>query len=425
MHSKKNYLILGAAVAINLLLQFLFQWYIIIFFGAGTETDAFFGAMALPQFILMVLSGSLTMVLIPLISNYSGNEFLEESWNYFQAVGILFTIISILLLLTSYWWVGWILPGFKGENFTLSLNLARIQLVGMLFSALLSVLWAAHSAKGNFVLIETTSIIANSISFVALLIISKYMGIYAAAWLNVLRVLLQVLFLMKLLGPYRSFQYSSPTFKIVWKKLQPLIAGNLYFKTDMLVDRYLTSTGVTGQLTIFNLAQQLYMIASGILSKVLINTIIPSLSISHQAGEKKTFYSKYKQRFRLVFSISVLVYLVLLFFGRPLLKLLFSYKNFPIANVNNLWLILVCLFGFWFGGLLGVLTSGTFYAKGDTKTPTFISVVLFTAYIPTKIYIFWKFGIIGLALSVSIYYLSSLILQMVFLYRQKILFTDS
>ena len=154
MNTPKKFVSLGVFVFINLALQFLFQWYIITFLGASIETDTLFGAMALPQFILVVLSGSLTMVLIPLISNYSGNEFLEESWNYFQGVGLLFISIAFLLLITAQWWVAWILPGFEGTDYLLAVNLTRIQVIAMVFSALLSVIWAIHNAKGNFFIIE-------------------------------------------------------------------------------------------------------------------------------------------------------------------------------------------------------------------------------------------------------------------------------
>ena len=81
MQSSKQLLGLGVLVTTNMVVQFLFQWYITIAFGAGVETDAFFGSMALPQFILLVLSSSLTIVLIPMIARLNENEFLVLSTN--------------------------------------------------------------------------------------------------------------------------------------------------------------------------------------------------------------------------------------------------------------------------------------------------------------------------------------------------------
>ncbi len=418
MKSAKKFLGLGVVVSINLALQFLFQWYIIVSFGAGPQSDVFFGAQALPQFILLVLSGSLTMVLIPLFANQKKEELVAEAWNYFQAIGLLFAGIAIILLCTAQWWVQWVLPGFKGANLQLAVHLSSIQLLAMVLSAMLSVVWAVHSAQENFVAIETTSIVAGLISLVLLFFAVKYLDIYAAAWVSVLRIFLQIAFLMKKMGPWQRPVFKSASFKTSWRKVKPLMAGNVYYKTDSLFDKYLTSGGVTGDLTLLNLAQQLYSMASNILSKTFVSTIIPSLAVKAHS-DKPGMHLAFRKRLWLLFIISAAFFLVVVVVGKPLLGLVFGLKNFDVTAVDRLWLILVLLFGFWFAGLLGVLTSGTFYAKGDTRTPTRIGVILFTLYLPLKFYVFYRFGIEGLALSISIYMLFNLFLQIFLLEKMK------
>ncbi len=415
MQSAKKFLGLGVVVSINLVLQFLFQWYIIVHFGAGTASDIFFGSMAVPQFILLVVSGSLTMVLIPMISKFKGADFLKESWNYFQGIGMLFSVLAVVLCLTAQWWVQWILPGFRGENYELAVNLSRIQVLSMLFSALLSVLWIAHSARENFYLIEITSIAANLVAFVLFYFGLKYFGIYAAAGVMVLKVVLQILLLIRILGPYQRFRLHSVSFKQTWTKLKPLMAGNLYYKTDMVVDKYLTSSGASGELTLLNLAQQLYGAANSILTKVFVNTMVPPLAKAYNEADTADFNSIFKKRLLLCLGISVMAFLVVLVAGHWLLDLLFSFKNFNEDDVSRLWWLLILLAGFFSGGLMGAVTSSAFYAKGDTVTPTRIGVVNFTLYLPVKIFCYYRFGIEGLAISVTVYYLLSLLLQLYFL----------
>jgi len=418
MKKARNLLGLGAVVSINLILQFLFQWYMIVSFGSGATMDVFFGTMALPQFILLVLSNSLSMVLIPIFSTHKKESLQAEVWNFFQAIGLLFFGMAVVLWATTQWWVPWLLPGFKGENLELAINLSSIQLVAMVFSAMLSVLWGMHSAQENFILIETTSILAGSIAFGLLLIAVSHMNIYAAAWISVIRVMMQCAFLMKKMGPWKRPNFKSVAFATSWSRVKPLIAGNVYFKTDSLVDKYLTSTGVSGDLTLLSLAQQLYSMVINVLSKTLVSTIIPSLSVQ-SVGNKLEMHRVFLKRLWLLIVVSAVIFLLLLFMGKPVLNLVFSFKSFGAASVSRLWLIMVLLFGFWFGGLLGVLTSGTFYAKGDTRTPTRLSVVLFTIYLPIKIFAFYRFGIEGLAISISIYMLVSLFLQIFILEKRK------
>lgn len=417
MRSVKKFLGLGVIVSVNLVLQFLFQWYIIVYFGAGVESDIFFGSTAIPQFILLVLSGSLTMVLIPMISKFKGADFLKESWNYFQGIGILFASIALLLCLTAHWWVQWTLPGFRGDNYELAVDLTRIQLLSMLFSAMLSVLWAVHSARENFYLIETTSILSNLAGFILFYFALEYLGIYAAAWVTVVKSFLQILLLMQVLGPHQKFNPRSGSFHVTWKKLKPLVAGNLYYKTDILVDKYLTSRGVSGELTLLNLAQQLYAAANSILTKVLVNTMVPPLAKAHSDGDVTKFNHIFQKRLLVALSLSLLVFITILLAGEWALGLVFTFKNFDADDVNRLWWLLVLLAGFFSGGLMGAITSSAFYSKGDTITPTKIGAIIFTIYLPVKIFCYYKFGIKGLAVSVTVYYLLSLVVQLYFLRR--------
>ncbi len=420
MKSAKSFFALGILVTINLTVQFLFQWYVIVSFGAGVESDAFFGTMALPQFILLVLSGSLTMVLVPMISVYKGNAFQTEAWNYLQGIGFLFGMLALILFFTARWWVGWVLPGFSGASYTLAVQLSKIQLLAMVFSAMLSVLWAVHSARENFYFIEITSIAANLVSLIMLYFAVQYLGIYGAAWLSVLRIFLQMLFLTKALGPYRKPALASASFKNAWARLRPLILGNFYFKTDMLADRYLTSGGTGGELTLLNLAQQLYAAGNSILTKVLVNTMIPSMSRKYADGDTEGFNKLLKKRLLLSILVTVSLFALLAIAGKWVLAILFGFKNFNPSDVSRLWWLLLLLGGFWVGSLTGSVTSCTFYAKGNTKTPTRLSIIIFTCYIPLKFYCYNHFGISGLALSVSIYYITSFLFQLYFL-RKHIL----
>jgi putative peptidoglycan lipid II flippase len=417
MKSVKSFVALGILVTVNLALQFLFQWYIVVSLGAGVESDAFFGTMALPQFILLVLSGSLTMVLVPMISVYKGESFRKEAWNYFQGVGFLFGALALLLFVTAQWWVAWVLPGFKGEAYSLAVQLSKIQLLAMVFSAMLSLLWAVHSSLENFYFIEASSIVANLVTLIFLFFVLEWGGIYAAAWLSVLRVFLQMLFLTKALGPYQKPTLASASFKTAWAKLRPLLLGNFYFKTDMLADRYLASIGTGGELTLFNLAQQLYAAGNSILTKVLVNTMIPSLARKHANGDETGFGKLFKKRLLVGILVTVLLLLLIGVVGQWVLSLMFSFKNFAASDVHRLWWLLLLLGGFWVTALIGSITSGAFYAKGNTKTPTRLSVVAFTCYIPLKFYFYYQFGISGLALSISIYYIISFLLQLYFLRR--------
>ena len=73
------------------------------------------------------------------------------------------------------------------------------------------------------------------------------------------------------------------------------------------------------------------------------------------------------------------------------------------------------------GGVGGQICSSSFYACGDTTTPTRMSMLTYTAYIPGKVAGFYFGGVMGLAIVTSIYYITNLSLQVYLLEKKQIL----
>jgi putative peptidoglycan lipid II flippase len=85
--------------------------------------------------------------------------------------------------------------------------------------------------------------------------------------------------------------------------------------------------------------------------------------------------------------------------------------------VRTLWLIMLALLGILASGTVGQITSVAFYAMGDTKTPTRLSILTFLIYVPLKVIIFLRYGLIGLAVTTSIYFVTNFVLQLFILER--------
>ena len=65
----------------------------------------------------------------------------------------------------------------------------------------------------------------------------------------------------------------------------------------------------------------------------------------------------------------------------------------------------------------GQVISGAFYAIGDTRTPTMLFIGTFTIYIPIKILVFLRYGVIGLAAVTSVHLAVNFLLQLLVLER--------
>lgn len=397
--------------AVNICLAFIFQWYVLTQLGPGVETDALFAGMTVPQLVLTVISGSLMHVLVPLLSGENEDRLRHDAWGFFVLIGGLFALLAVLLYVAAPLWVPLTVPGFNEHGQSLTVILTRIQLVGMVFSAVNGVQWAAYHARQQFLWAEFTPILTSVITLLLLIWALPRFGVLAAAWISTLRMGLQTLLLIPGMGRPVLPDLKSPVILQAWQRIKPLLLGTAYYKTDPLVDRFLLSNARNGTLSLYYLAQQMYGALTQILNKSIAGPLVPLLSMYNKAGDMAAFRHVYNRKIFQVGALSLGGLLVIGLFGQILLSLLVGHGNISASNVKELWLLMLWLAGMFAGSALGQITSSTFFALGDTRTPTRLGIYSYTFYLPAKILMFYFFNVFGLALTTSLFYLASLALQ--------------
>jgi len=411
----KQTLTLAALAGANILLTLLFQWYVITQLGVGIETDALFAGMALPTLILSVVSTSLTHVLVPLLATENEISFRQNAWGFFLGVSALFTVVALALFTTATYWVPWLVPGFSKPGQSLTVSLTRIQLVSMIFTASVSVLWSVYHARKQFIWVELSTVLSSLIALVLIVKLLAIYGVAAAALVIVLRTLLQVFWLLPGLGRWQWPQWNSTAMREAWRRIRPLLVGTSYYRTDPLVDRFLASMAPAGGLSLLYIGQQIYGVANVVVEKALAAPMVPQLAIEAAANRWPVFRSIYQKRLLIIGGLTAVGYAIFLIAGERILNLLIGHGGVTRDNVHLLWLIMVALVGFFIGGAMGQITSTTFYAMGDTRTPTRMSIVTYTLYVPAKVIAFMKYGLMGLAVVTSIYLFVNLIIQILLL----------
>ncbi len=405
-------LALGTLAGANLVLSLIIQWYVVTRLGVGAATDALFAGMAVPQLVLAVVSGSLMHVLVPLLSGEDAGAFRETAWGFFLGITLLFAVIAGVLYLAAPLWVAWLLPGFSPSLRSLTALLTRIQLVGMVFTASLSVLWSAYHARNRFIWAELSPAVASVLVLAALVPALPRFGVVAAAWANVARNALPVFLLLPGLGRWHAPRWGSPAMKAAWQRLRPLLAGTAYYKTDPLVDRFLSSMAPAGGLSVLYIGQQIWGAASQIVNKAIAAPMVPLLAVCAKKGDWSGFQAAYRRR---LFWMAVLTgggFILFLAAGERVLRLLIGHGGVTARNVEDIWRIMVGLAGFLIAGSVGQITSSAFYAFGDTRTTTRLGIVTYTIYIPAKVLAFFSFGLMGVAVATSLFVAVNVMLQM-------------
>lgn len=413
-------LILGWLAASNILLSLLLQWYVITRLGVGVETDALFAGMTLPQLILAVTSSSLTYVFVPILATDDEESFHQNAWAFFILITGLSTVLALVLFASAEWWVAWLVPGFSSSARALTVTLTRIQLASMVFTAATTVLWSVYGARQKFIWTEASAVLANLAGLLLLIWLLPLYGIVAGAWAMVLRTGLQVVCLMPGLGRWRGWRWRSEATTEAWRRVKPILLGTSYYKTDPLVDRFLASMAPAGGLSLLYIAQQMYGAANQIINKAIAAPMVPLLAVQAKQDDWRMFRRTYRQRLLGISALTIFACLLLLVVGRPLLQLLIGHGGVTEGNVRVLWWIMIALVGVFVAGSLGQVTSVSFYAMGDTRTPTRLGILTYTIYIPAKVLVFLHYGLIGLALSISAFVSVNFLLQIFLLEKMTL-----
>jgi putative peptidoglycan lipid II flippase len=390
---------------VNILLTFLYQWYAVVRFGVGLQADALFASMTLPVIILSVITDSLSSVLVPVLTGLERQRVARVTWTLLQGIETLFLLLAVALALGAPWWIPLTLPGLDIAARQMAIELVRIHLVGMVFGAANSVLSAMYFAQRRFVRVEISMIVSNTVALALMPWLVSAHGIAGVAIALTLRTALQTVMLLSGAGRYHRPVWKDPAVVEAWRRVGPLLLGSAYYKTDLLLDRFLASHAASGGITLLHLGQQLYGAGNIVLTRSIASPMMPPLTEAADANRWPDFARLARNRLISVIAITVAAAVVVTLAGQPLLGMIFEYRSFSEAQTRDLWIMMLALTGVLIGGGAGQILASAFYSAHDVRTPTKIGMLGFTVGILMKIAGFVFGGLIGLAIGTSIYFM--------------------
>lgn len=373
----------------------------VLVFGAGTETDALFAGYALPQIVLAVLGTSLANVLVPLLAGEDGETVHRDAWTILTGTTLALGTVAVFLGVTATIWTPLLFPGFDASAQALAIDLTRVQLLGLVFSAQAVVLAAVYQSRGMFRWAGITPVIGGAAGLIFMVLAIKPLGIQAAAWASNIRLGVQAVLLYPVLGAFVRPNWRTPLIREAWRRARPLLLASAYYRSDILVDRWLASLTPAGGLSLLFLASRVYGVGAQVINSAITLPEMPNMARAVKEERWSFFASRYRRLLVIVLSLTGASYLLAVS-GLPLVDLL-SW-NILGGDLWTFWLILLALGGVLVAGGTGQVLSSAHYAIGDTRTPTRIGVVGFTVGIVLKATGLMTLGLVGIALGTSMYY---------------------
>lgn len=383
---------------------FLLQIIVLRMSGVTRDADAYFATAAIPQVMLSIAAHVMTGALMPLLARI--NKDARAATVRTMLVLVLGGGLPVagLFYFTAPVWTFVIFPGFADDAVHTSATLAGLAVLATPWAMATSILSAYLYAQHRFLINEGIALgTAITLAVSAAILIPAY-GIVALGWLVVARFATQSI-LLALLLPAAPPRLEWPLLKPVWSRARPLLAGALYFKSDLLVDRFLLSLAPAGALSIVVFGQSIFVAAAGVLGQALANTASPTLTIAHSQQDGATFRAVLRRNMMLIGTASGLLLIGGVALVPPVTTLLT--KRALTDGGIELYRVLLLFGGVPIGACIGALLANAFYAIGDTRTPTVMSAITFTVFLAAKAVVFTQLSLYAFCALTSVYYLAN------------------
>ncbi len=401
-------------VIISRVLGYLRDVLIAIYLGSGPIADAFFVAFRIPNtFRRLFAEGSFNAAFVPSYSSelikgkLKAKKFANDVFNFLM-LGLLILVLVIEALMPSFIYL--IAPGFYEDQTKLELTtlLTRITFPFLLFISLASFFSAILNSHNKFGIAAAAPIILNIILITTIFFGKKsndnlvtYLA-YGVSIAGFIQLIFVYFFTKKYFSPELIFKLRiTKKIKIFFSKFLPGIFSSGVTQINILVGTIIASFQASAVSYLYY-ADRIYQINLAIAGIAIGTVILPNLSRYIKTKNEKKINFIQNKSFELCLFLSVPASMALLIGSKEITSALFGYGAFDILSVNNSAKALY-YFALGLPAFAIIKVFSTFlFARDDTITPFYYSLISVIINISISILFFEKIGFIIIPIATSI-----------------------
>ncbi len=296
----------GAATLLSRILGFVRDVVLAKMFGASGETDAFFLAFRIPNFMRRLFAeGSFSLAFVPVLSEYKANgdrqalrDLVDHVTGTLAAILLVLTAIGIFAapLVLSIFAPGWVAD--DRPEFNLSAGMLRITFPYIMLISLTALAGGILNTFERFLVPALTPILLNLSLIAAALLLAGHLEVpvTALAWgvlaAGFAQLLIQVPALMRLgLMPRPRWGWHHPGVRRIMKLMIPTLFGSSVAQVNLLIDSMIATFLVTGSVSWLYYSDRLLEFPLGVLGIALATVILPNLSQKHAKASTSGVFS--------------------------------------------------------------------------------------------------------------------------------------
>ncbi len=387
-------------------------------FGAGLESDAFFVAFKIPNYLRRLFAeGAFSQAFVPVLTEYKNKRRESDVQDLLDHVsgrlGLVLFGVTVIGVIAAPLLIMIFAAGFSGDanKIELSVYMLRITFPYILFISLTAFAGGILNAYGRFAVPAFTPVLLNISLIVCAIWLAPMLEvglqITALAWGVLIagnaQLFFQVPFLLRLKRlPRPRLKKDHEGVSHIIKLMIPTLFAVSVSQINLIVDMFMASFLVSGSISWLYYSDRLMEFPLGVFGVALATVILPKLSERHAQKATEKFTRLLDWALRWVFIISIPATFGLMLLADPILTTLFQYGEFSPYFVSrsreSLLAYAIGLPGFI---LIKVLASA-YFSRQDTKMPVKIAVLAMFSNIILNLILIGPLAHAGLALATSI-----------------------
>ena len=382
------------------------------FGGLEGDLDVYFAAFIIPDTIFQLLVvGAVSAAFIPIYQGYLKKSVKKANFMANVSLTLVTTTLLVLSIIIAIFArpFSQALSHYTGSQLDLMVNLIRLMSIAQIFFSISSFLTGILQAHRRFLIPAIAPLFYNLGTILGILILTPYIGIYAAAvgviFGSILHVIIQLPAAIHT-GYTLKFRlrFNHKGVRRMLRLMPPRSFSLALVQVERIVSLNIASALPAGSFTIFNFARQVYVLPITLFGVSLGQASFPTLAEEALSKDKTKFADTLGKTILQIFFFCLPAAILILILRIPIVRIIFGARNFP-WEATLLTGKTLAIFSLSIAPQAAVqLLTRAFYAQKNTRTPLIINIATLILFILTS-YLFthtFSWGILGLSTAMSL-----------------------
>lgn len=397
-------LIMGASILLSRFMGLARDKLISVLFGATQESDLYFAAFVIPDFINYLLAGGyFSITLIPFLTKYF-EEDREDGWRFFSTVLFWITLsictITLAAMVFAPRFAYLAAPGLDEKSLVRLAWFLRIILPAQVFFLCGSCLSAILYMRKQFFVPALVPLVYN-LFIIGGGFVLRSRGMEGFCW-GVLAGSFTGNFLLPLLavrsgGLSLRWSFFHPGLKKYFLTALPLMVGQSVTVLDEQFVRVFGSLAGVGAISWLNYARRIMLVPVSVVAQAAGVASYPFLAELFMKKDFSRFFKTVNAALGNVITLLVPLSIWMMLVSEPTIRLIFEQGRFGAPDTAQtarlLQIMLLCVFCWGYQQVLG----RAFYARLDMLTPAIVGTAATLVSIPLYYFLTMRIGSAGVA----------------------------